>query len=449
MESASHLSIIIDFSPQQWHSSSSNSDQGPFSLASFLPQLFIFLNAHLASQHENTLTIVGAFPGKSSVLFSSNEASTEADADPKLYQPFRTVNAAVVQRLSEELESLPESTDAPIALVGALTKSLCYINRLVNPQTVSSTTQNTTLSSAISPRILIFSVSPDLSASYIPIMNSIFCAQKLKVSLDVCKLYGPDTVFLQQAAHLTGGSYLSIHNRDTLIHYLMICFLSPPAVRQLMAVPTEDKVDFRAACFCHKTIVDIGFICSVCLSIFCKPTPVCSTCRAKFPMKSLTRLKEALKPVLPPGIPEPSPIIDSLPDTAPALTLPGGVGMSGGGKGKGKASQARGGGQYPPLHLGPMGMEGPPNGMHHGMPPGGIMPPGMGMGGMGGGRPGPPLKKGQKRSMNGMPQGMMSGVGMPPGGGHPQMDWRSMMAYPPGTAPASTGTTPTPPPPSR
>ena len=37
-------------------------------------------------------------------------------------------------------------------------------------------------------------------------------------------------------------------------------------MRQLMAVPTQDKIDFRAACFCHKTVVDIGFVCSVCLS---------------------------------------------------------------------------------------------------------------------------------------------------------------------------------------
>ena len=29
------------------------------------------------------------------------------------------------------------------------------------------------------PRILIISISPDLSASYIPLMNSIFSAQKL------------------------------------------------------------------------------------------------------------------------------------------------------------------------------------------------------------------------------------------------------------------------------
>jgi transcription initiation factor TFIIH subunit 3 len=68
MDSASHLSIIIDFSPQQWHlsalTSASTNGQTPFSLADFLPQLFVFLNAHLASQHENTLNVIGAFPGK-------------------------------------------------------------------------------------------------------------------------------------------------------------------------------------------------------------------------------------------------------------------------------------------------------------------------------------------------------------------------------------------------
>jgi len=43
-------------------------------------------------------------------------------------------------------------------------------------------------------------------------------------------------------------------------------FLPPPAIRKVLAVPTQDKIDFRAACFCHKNIVDIGFVCSVCLS---------------------------------------------------------------------------------------------------------------------------------------------------------------------------------------
>jgi len=117
------------------------------------------------------------------------------------------------------------------------------------------------------------------------------------VTIDVCQIYGPDTVFLQQAAHLTGGSYIYLERRDALLQYLIMAFLPPPSIRKTLSVPTQDKVDFRAACFCHKNIIDIGFVCSVCLSIFCQPVPVCSTCRTKFPMKTLQRLN-ASRPLL-------------------------------------------------------------------------------------------------------------------------------------------------------
>jgi transcription initiation factor TFIIH subunit 3 len=48
---------------------------------------------------------------------------------------------------------------------------------------------------------------------------------------------------------------------------------------------TTQVVDYRASCFCHKTIIDTGYICSVCLSIFCKANmkaPQCLTCGAPF-----------------------------------------------------------------------------------------------------------------------------------------------------------------------
>jgi transcription initiation factor TFIIH subunit 3 len=51
------------------------------------------------------------------------------------------------------------------------------INRLAHPPSGSLVDEAT--ASAADPRILILSVSPDLSASYIPVMNSIFSAQKL------------------------------------------------------------------------------------------------------------------------------------------------------------------------------------------------------------------------------------------------------------------------------
>ena len=42
--------------------------------------------------------------------------------------------------------------------------------------------------------------------------------------------------------------------------------LPPPSIRNVISVPTQDRIDFRAACFCHKNVVDVGFVCSVCLS---------------------------------------------------------------------------------------------------------------------------------------------------------------------------------------
>ncbi|KAF8236571.1 Tfb4-domain-containing protein [Tricholoma matsutake] len=301
MDAASHLSVVIDFSPSQWHQSAHNVNPYPLSLNSFLSQLLAFLNSHIAFKHENTLAVFGAFPGKSVMLYSSTDLPTDNQViDANSYPPFKLVDSTIITRIMKELDNIEGQEDAPCALVGAITKALCYINRTTSRSTSTTAIPTATLDLADlpDPRILILSVSPDLSSSYIPIMNSIFSAQKLKITIDVCQLYGPDSVFLQQAAHLTGGSYIFLERRDALLQHLTMSFLSPPSIRKILSVPTQDKVDFRAACFCHKNIVDIGFVCSVCLSIFCQPVPVCSTCRTKFPIKTLQRLN-SLRPSLP------------------------------------------------------------------------------------------------------------------------------------------------------
>ncbi|KAI0949379.1 hypothetical protein AcW1_009011 [Taiwanofungus camphoratus] len=284
MDRASHLSVIVDLSPTQWHLSSKSANREPHSLSlgSFLSQLLAFLNAHIACKDGNTLAVFGALPGRSIMLYSSTSEGTEegaATADANTYRPFRILDATVIRSILDQVEAFGAlGEQEPIGLVGALTKSLCYINRTTTP-IASSSARTDEQTVQLDPRILVLSVSPDQSSSYIPIMNSIFSAQKLKVTIDICKVYGPESIFLQQAAHLTGGSYISLDRPDALLQYLTMSFLPSPSIRQLLSVPTQDKIDFRAACFCHKRIVDIGFVCSVCLSIFCQPVPVCSTCR--------------------------------------------------------------------------------------------------------------------------------------------------------------------------
>jgi transcription initiation factor TFIIH subunit 3 len=64
MEKASHLSVIVDLSPTQWHLSAQATNPYPLPIETFLSHLLAFLNAHIASKHENTLAVFGALPGK-------------------------------------------------------------------------------------------------------------------------------------------------------------------------------------------------------------------------------------------------------------------------------------------------------------------------------------------------------------------------------------------------
>ena len=43
-------------------------------------------------------------------------------------------------------------------------------------------------------------------------------------------------------------------------------FLPDISSREHLALPLALQVDYRAACFCHQKLVEVGFVCSVCLS---------------------------------------------------------------------------------------------------------------------------------------------------------------------------------------
>lgn len=71
MDKASHLSVILDLSPTQWHLSAQPTNAHPLMLPTFLSQLLAFLNAHMACKDENSLAVFGAFPGKRCVVLFS------------------------------------------------------------------------------------------------------------------------------------------------------------------------------------------------------------------------------------------------------------------------------------------------------------------------------------------------------------------------------------------
>ncbi|CAM9891327.1 unnamed protein product, partial [Ectocarpus sp. 8 AP-2014] len=139
--------------------------------------------------------------------------------------------------------------DEGCALAGSLSKGLCYVNRKMRE---SSSIQ------ASPARALVLSGSPDVPETYNSVMNAIFSAQKAGVLVD-CAVLGESSTFLQQAAYLTGGLYLE-HQGVGLAQYMFATFLPSQSCRKYLKLRTQQSVDFRAACFCHKRVVDIAYV---------------------------------------------------------------------------------------------------------------------------------------------------------------------------------------------
>ncbi|PWN47393.1 transcription factor Tfb4 [Violaceomyces palustris] len=318
--STDFLVLIIDVNPLSWASNFSLSSQASIAsreLESVLDAILIFLNAHIAMQHENGLAVYAASLGLAKLLFTTAPFASKGDLggsseaikskpDANTYQHFRHVDNAVLQgirkmarEVSEKDQTDTASNQATLGIVSAMSQALCQLNRLTmtdqtgSEQSLSGKTPGTLAAkSSMSSRILILSATPDASTQYIPMMNCIFGAQKKGILIDVCKMFGDDTVFLQQASHLTGGSYFRLDEQLGLLQTLMSAYLPSRSIRELLNLPNQDEVDFRAACFCHRKIVDIGYVCSVCLSLFCEPRPQCLTCKSKYPQSTLERFAQ-------------------------------------------------------------------------------------------------------------------------------------------------------------
>lgn len=143
--------------------------------------------------------------------------------------------------------------------------------------------------------------SPDPPSQYVPAMNGVFAAQRAGIPVDVCLLGGAETSFLHQAPQITGkslaywtadrcrlstqsalagGVYLRPERPGALLQYLLSSFSSDPYTRSVLKTGT--LLDAKVPCFCHRSPIDTGFVCSVCLSIFCTKVEQCQTCGASF-----------------------------------------------------------------------------------------------------------------------------------------------------------------------
>ncbi|KAA0197193.1 General transcription factor IIH subunit 3 [Fasciolopsis buskii] len=291
-----------------------------FSLPKCIEAALGLANLHLMLSPLNELAVIGVTPSGTHFLHPLDRQGAPADVSHEgQYDLLGSMNDAVKRRALEVVESC-DSDATNVILAGAVLKALCYFLRRCRDLAPTRRYDDVALeqldlseasdfTDKISARILILKAANDNASQYLALMNAIFTAQKLHIPIDTCviplvptagysatkvmerncppKLVGHSGLF-QQAADLTGGIYVHIPRVTGLLQYLISVFLPSQSLRPRLLLPDSRSsgfsggVDFRAACFCHRRLIDIGYVCSVCLSVFCEFTPLCATCGTPF-----------------------------------------------------------------------------------------------------------------------------------------------------------------------
>ncbi|TNM89657.1 hypothetical protein fugu_003891 [Takifugu bimaculatus] len=300
------LVIVVDVNPIWWGQQAQRESE--FTLSKCLDSVMVLGNSHMAMARTNKLAVIASHCQDSHFLYPSNklqggengEENTSCSGDGK-YELLSIANNSI----AEEMRNLMLKTEVrgnsnDTLLAGSLAKALCCI---LKPESVIKAAE-------------------DCALQYMNFMNVIFAAQKQNILIDACVL-DMDSGLLQQvfgfplvspsriiedttlgnqpsvlqACDITGGLYLKIPQKAALAQYLLWVFLPDTEQRSQLLLPPRAHVDYRAACFCHRNLIEIGYVCSVCLSIFCNFSPICTTCETAFKIQLPQMVKPKKKKV--------------------------------------------------------------------------------------------------------------------------------------------------------
>ncbi|KAL4418718.1 hypothetical protein ABPG77_008589 [Micractinium sp. CCAP 211/92] len=300
-DDSSLLALLLDVSPAALSCLASAPGLG---LQSMLEQLLTFVNTFLLLNEANRLAVFTAGAAGCQLAYSSPSCLPPAAVGPAAaadaaWPPSVSVLSGLQQALRAASAAAataggPPPAGAACQLSSALSRTLCFLNsqqRRMDAAMPGGAPTPGGLDTggggtgpgqhAQAARVLVLAAAPDVPSQYIAVMNAIFSAQRSNVLIDACWLGHGHSAFLQQAAHLTGGVYLK-PTKPALIQYLNSVFALDAGTRALLRLPGAAHVDFRPSCFCHKRQIDLGFVCSACLSIFCEQLPACTTCGTEF-----------------------------------------------------------------------------------------------------------------------------------------------------------------------
>ncbi len=198
-----------------------------------------------------------------------HDAPTATGATPSSYDSIRTTAAGSSPQLSQ-----------------ALTKCICIANKCM----VASSRQAAALRVPVHSRILVLGPGGDFSGQYIQIMNASFAARRMHMKIDCISTGSAAAPMLEQLADVTDGFYLQIAldaiELQLPVTLALLCGVDADT-RSFMAVPKPECVGYKSSCVCHSKSIDIGYVCSRCLSVHCQVPQHCVQCAVRLVLPSV------------------------------------------------------------------------------------------------------------------------------------------------------------------
>lgn len=271
------LVIVVDVHPQLAEQESI--------VHNYLSACISFANFHLASNVKNTLAVIAANHLETRFLYPLNTGEkVERQKDGRL-ELLCQVDECIEKELREMMMLGGKAEQTESLLSGAIGRGLLYIKRQEAEDI---------LGQKVHARILVIKISTDTGSQYLNYINTYLTAQKISTPIDVCVI-GNDCGLLQQGADISGGCYHCVQEVSELLQCLILMYQADVSTRKKLNSPPQDSVDYRAACFCHRTLVEMGNVCSNCLSVYCKAVPLCSTCNVIFQTDTLMKIVKKKK----------------------------------------------------------------------------------------------------------------------------------------------------------
>lgn len=259
-EKESVLVVLFETNPEFWNKLAKGTTD---CFDATLAKLITFISGYFCSGRRQKVVVLKMDSGGCQCVYASApgdvcSTSTTAGICTQILECFLNLMMG---------SSVPRfKTTTPLA--HALSSALCYLHRFHRKESVSS-----------KRRIVCIKGSQDSVCQYTSVMDAIFSAQRESVSIDAYNIGRTESAFLQKAAHITGGTYRKPRSIDSLLQHMLVTSTLDRYARDFMQHSRGHVLDLRVSCLCHRRNVDLGFVCSTCLSTFCCEFSYCLTCR--------------------------------------------------------------------------------------------------------------------------------------------------------------------------